>query len=118
MEAYLVQSLVSSDFHFWVVYDDELNIVGFTVIRHGVMPDFKSPKKPPARVGFIITQYSEKREAMTLMVKKLRAHGKAYQLEYYYANVSKDGAMNHYIEEYGAKEISRTLFVETENLHG
>lgn len=116
IEAYLVQSLMDINFVFYLCYDEDL-LKGFTVFKKTTMPDFKNPKKGACQVGFIITQFSVD-GAMGHMVQKLKAYASANNLKYYYANVSIDGAHKHYIEYYGATEISRTLLLETEKLNG
>lgn len=117
LEAYLVQSLTNRDFMFYLCLNDAGEVLGFTVFHKTQMVDFKNPKKGPVPVGFIITQFSTE-GAMEHMVPKLKAFAIANGLAYYYANVSLKGALKHYLEYYGATELSRTLYLETEKLDG
>lgn len=118
IESYLVRSLVESKFHMWLILDEFENVRAFCVMLESVNLDFKNPKKGPTRCGFVITIFSDNNEATELLVKKLRAFGKAEGLIYYHGNVKIDGAHKHFLEHYGGKEISRCIYVETEALHG
>lgn len=118
LSGYLINSLISEGFKFFVLLWNE-EVQGFLICVSQVIPCFKTPGKLE-KVGFIPSMFTNKTgfDGTKHLVALAKDYATRNGLKYLYANVKVDGAYSHFLEHYGAQEISRTLYVETEKING
>lgn len=110
---YLVNSLVNPNFKLFLIVkecDDTYRVKGFLTIAMQTQPCFKTGKM--TNVALVPSVFCMDGISGELFSPAIHNFCRNRNIAYVYGNVKKEGAYSHFLNSFGAEEVSRTLLID------